>query len=463
MLISINTTHTPATDLGYLLHKHPDRFQSVELSFGRAHVYYPEASAKCCTAVLQLEVDAVALSRKRNTNYAQSFKLGHYVNDRPYATSSFMSTAISKVFGTALGGICKNRPELVQQALPLTITIPGLSAKGGERLIRLFFEPLGYEVELKKTLLDEQFPEFGDSPYYHLTLSQKIPLQKVLQHLYVLLPVLDNNKHYFVSEDEVNKLTSKGQDWLPQHPAYELITRRYLKYKKAYAKKAMALLSPNDDAVLRSATEEQEEKIEAKLSLHQQRLVAVREVLLQAGARRVLDLGCGSAKLIKLLIGQSQFKKILGMDVSWQALKVAHRRLHSDTWSSKMKERVQLIHGSLSYSDPRLLGYEALALVEVIEHLDESRLGALEHLMFEFTKCRTIVITTPNREYNQLFDNLPKGQFRHSDHRFEWTRSECMAWATRVAQQYAYEFEIKPIGPEHEEWGAPSQMVIFNK
>ena len=112
MLLTITTSHRPATDLGFLLHKHPDRFQSFDLSFGQAHVFFPEAEDDCCTACLLLDVDPVGMVRGKGRE--QNSLLDHYVNDRPYAASSFMSVAISQVFGTAMGGRCKDRPELAE-------------------------------------------------------------------------------------------------------------------------------------------------------------------------------------------------------------------------------------------------------------------------------------------------------------------------------------------------------------
>ena len=133
MLLTISTTHNPATDLGYLLYKHPDRFQSFDLSFGSGHVFYPESSESRCTACLMLDVDPVEMARGRRRG--DNSVLAHYVNDRPYVASSFMSTAISQLFGSALAGRCKDRSELVEQPLPLEATIEVLPVcrfrKGG--------------------------------------------------------------------------------------------------------------------------------------------------------------------------------------------------------------------------------------------------------------------------------------------------------------------------------------------
>lgn len=462
MLLKITTSHQPATDLGYLLGKHPERFQTKELSFGKVHVFYPEVSETQCTAALLLDINAVALSRSRNRErqYASSFKLGHYVNDRPYVASSFLTTAIAKVYGSALNGACKERPELAIQAIPLRVELSVVHAKGGLSVIQRFFEPLGYIIDAQNYALDEQFPEWGNSNYFKLILTNTISLQQLLTHLFVLIPALDNNKHYYVGQAEVEKLLAKGGDWLKQHPEYEIITRRYLKHRKGYAKTAIALLTGEPNDVEEKVTN-QEAALEENLSLHQIRLQAVAKHLKASGAKSVVDLGCGGGKLLKLLLQEKQFEKIIGMDVSYHALEVAKKRLYLDNMAPRMRARIDLIQGALNYKDNRIANFDAAALVEVIEHLDTNRLVAFEKVIFGNARPKTVIITTPNIEYNVLFENLPKGKFRHSDHRFEWTRKEFEAWGNRVAELYRYQVSYQPLGPVAEKVGAPSQMAIF--
>src|SRR5437868_10683903 len=186
MLLAISTIHEPATDLGFLLHKHPERFQSFDLSFGKAHVFYPEISENRCTAALLLDVDPVGMVRGKSRD--QSFLLGHYVNDRPYVASSFMSVAIAQVLGSAMSGRCKDRPELVTFPIPLTARIEVLPVRGGEGFLHRIFEPLGYSIEAKRHPLDEQFSDWGDSPYYSAAISATKTLAELLTHLYVLIP-----------------------------------------------------------------------------------------------------------------------------------------------------------------------------------------------------------------------------------------------------------------------------------
>ena len=461
MLLEIATTYRPATDLGFLLHKHPARHQTFDLSFGRAHVYYAEATEERCTAALLLEVDPVALVRGRGRT------LGQYVNDRPYAASSFLSNAISRVYGTALGGRCKDRPELVQTPIPLLARLPALPCRdgrgGGEDLVRKLFEPLGYTVEAEGHPLDPVFPAWGPSPYISAALRATVRLQDLLTHLYVLVPVLDAGKHYWVGEDEVDKLLAKGKGWLASHPEREFITRRYLKYRRPLARTALDRLAADDLVPDDEAEEAAEAAVETPIRLNDQRMEAVASALKASGARRVLDLGCGEGRLLRTLLPEGQFTELVGVDVSIRALERVKERLHLEEAAPKLRERVRLLHGSLLYHDGRLAGFDAAAVVEVIEHLDPPRLAAFERVVFAGARPRTIVVTTPNAEYNVRFERLPSGRFRHGDHRFEWTREELQAWAEGVARRHGYAVAFQPVGPVDEAVGSPTQMAVFTR
>ena len=464
MLLTITTTHRPANDLGYLLHKHPDKFQSFDLSFGKAHVFYPTAGEDHCSACLMLDVDTVGMVRGKNPD--QSFLLGQYVNDRPYAASSFMSVAIAQVFGSALQGRCKDRHELVATPIPLEARLDVLSVRGGEKVLRAMFEPLGYEVEAVGRPLDERFPECGDSPYFSVAVRKTMTLSELLTHLYVLIPVFDSRKHYFVGDDETEKLLAKGEGWLAQHPEKDEIARRYLRFQPSLYRIALSRLVLEEEPVEgedEPEKEKAEEKLEKPLSLNEQRIMTVLAALRGSGAKRVLDLGCGEGKLIREILKDRQFEEIVGMDVSIRSLEVSTRRLKLERLPDNQANRIKLIHGSLMYRDKRLEGFDAASVVEVIEHLDPPRLKAFERVLFEFARPRTIVLTTPNQEYNATWETLPAGQFRHADHRFEWNRQEFQEWATGIAARFGYSVRFLSVGPEHAEYGSPTQMGIFQQ
>lgn len=464
MLLTITSHQTPATDLGYLLHKNPAHVQSFDLSFGKAYVFYPEASDENCTAALLLDIDPVGLVRRRRGPSGEGGTLDQYVNDRPYAASSFMSVAIAQVFGTAMGGKSRDRQQLAETPIPLTAKIAVLPCKAGAEFIRKLFEPLGYEVQTQGHILDGHFPEWGESRYYTVELRARVRLQDLLTHLYVLIPVLDADKHYWIGDDEVEKLLRHGEDWLAIHPEKEVIVRRYLKHRHHLAREALNRLADEDqtDPDTAEVTHAQEEfAIEKPLKLWEQRLGAVVSVLKASEARRILDLGCGEGRLLAELLEDRHFSEIVGMDVSFRSLEIASDRLHLDRLPPAQKQRIRLIHGSLMYKDKRLAGFDAACVVEVIEHLDPPRLAAFELVLFGHARPKQVVITTPNAEYNVCFETLPAGQFRHKDHRFEWTRQQFQDWAEGIATRFGYTARFLPVGPEDAEVGPPTQMGVF--
>ena len=466
MLLTITTTHEPATDLGFLLHKNPARPQTAELSMGKAHVFYPEASPQRCTAALLLEIDPVALVRNRKGPDGDAGGLRQYVNDRPYVASSFLSVAISEVFGTALGGRSKDRPELAATPIPLQATLAVLPCRGGEALLRRLFEPLGYTVTAVGHRLDDKFLDWGDSSYFTVTLAATCRLSDLLRHIYVLVPVLDREKHYWISQDEVEKLLRHGSDWLASHPERELIVDRYLKHQRRLARAALERLIEDDDDDPEVVVETREaiaEDAEASMSLRDQRIGSVMAALRASGARRVLDLGCGEGPLLRAMLADPQFLEIVGMDVSVRALDAARERLHIDRLPPLQAERIKLIHGSLMYRDPRLEGYDAAAVMEVIEHLDPPRLAAFERVVFRFARPASVVVTTPNVEYNAKYPNLAAGKLRHADHRFEWNRAQFHGWAERIGKTYGYTARFLPVGDLDPDLGSPTQMAVLTR
>ena len=456
MLLTITYTGKDTTNLGYLLYKNPYRPQVFELSHGKAYVFYPEVSNKRTTAALLLDIDPIDLARGKAGS--TSGGLFDYVNDRPYVSSSFMSTAISKVFGTAMTGRADSRQALSDSPLDLTAKVIMLPCRGDLEKIRDVFEPLGYELSYDTFTSDESFPDWGESKYVNLTISGKVRLRDLLKHLYVLIPVFDRQKHYWVGADEVEKLLRLGEDWLPNHPEKSYITGRYLNRRKSLVNMAferLALSNAVDGEILLGAPEEAEEKLDKKQNLNTRRLGSVVAALKSCGARRVIDIGCGEGKLISLLIKEKQFTNIAGVDVSFASLVRADEKL------KQKRERVTLFTGSLTYKDTRFSGYDAASVIEVIEHLDVPRLSAFERVLFEFARPPVIVLTTPNKEYNANYGLLNEEDLRHGDHRFEWTREEFRSWAKRMAENFGYTVQFSEIGDSDEKFGAPTQMGVF--
>ena len=488
MLLTITMTAEQsaiaATDLGFLLHKNPARAQAFGVSTGMAHVFYPEATAARCTCALLLEVDPVGLVRGRQGPSGEGFSLGQYVNDRPYAASSMLAVALARVFKTAMAGRCDARPDLAASAVPLEVHVPVLPCRGGPELARGLFEPLGWQVSAAPIALDETFPGWGDSRYVDLRLTGTLRLADALNHLYVLLPVLDDSKHYWVSTDEVDKLIRAGGGWLAGHPSKTLITRRYLAHRSGLFRSALARLAEVDDTAPESfdnaipVGEDGDPEPDAAGqapsqampvsggqpdSLAEQRRAAVLAVLREAGVRKVGDLGCGEGALTAALLADPSFTEVVAADVSSRALEVAERRLRLDRMPERQRGRLRLIQSSLTYRDQRLSGLDALVLVEVVEHIDQPRHAALERTVFTDAAPALVIVTTPNAEHNVRYEFLAPGQMRHRDHRFEWTRDEFATWARRVASERDYQVEFAPVGPEDPEVGAPTQMAVFTK
>ena len=458
MHLSIATTRTPATDLGFLLMKHPDRVHETEFAFGKATVFFPEATATRCEAALTIDVDPVALVRGRGTSDGL---LDQYVNDRPYAASSFLSVAINRVFRTAMTGTSKERQALADTPIPLDMTLLPLPVRGGDGLVNALFEPLGWHVSARR--IDGPT---GPSRYVALNLSGDVRLADALSHLYVLIPVLDDDKHYWVGDDEVEKLLGKGGAWLAGHPEKELIARRYLKNQRGLARAALARLVPeeaDDAAAAPERRDAPEEALEKPIRLHELRLDTVAAALAAAGAQTVADLGCGSGKLLSRLVRDRRFTRLIGLDASARALEEAARRLKLDLAGGPAAERVQLIHGALTYRDARWESADAAVLVEVIEHLDPDRLPALTQVVFGAARPKIVIVTTPNADYNALFPSLPAGALRHPDHRFEWTRAEFAGWVDEVKARFGYDASVTGIGSVDDARGAPSQMAVFSR
>ncbi|MFI7066331.1 3' terminal RNA ribose 2'-O-methyltransferase Hen1 [Kribbella sp. NPDC050124] len=447
----------PAADFGFLLHKNPARPQGVEITGGTAQVFYPEATDERCTAAVLLEIDPIALVRSRRGKAPEGFTLGQYVNDRPYAASSLLAVALGKLFRTAMNGRCDARPELAARPIPLQIHIPALPCSGGAELAEQLFAPLGWTVDARPVPLDPEIPSWGSSRYVDLRLTGVLRLADALNHLYVMLPVLDDAKHYWVGPDEVDKLVRAGEGWLAAHPSKELISRRYLAHRRYLADTALERLAEADGVAEPEVASDEG----GPVSLAVERRTTVAAVLKELGARRIADLGCGEGALVGELLKDPMIGELIATDVSARSLISAKRRLHYDDLPDRQRDRLRFLQSSVTYADHRLTGLDAAVLMEVVEHVDPPRLPALAKSVFQTAHPGAVIVTTPNRDYNPRFESLPAGKYRHPDHRFEWTRTEFHAWATQVADLYGYSVEFRPVGVVDPELGPPTQLALF--
>lgn len=468
MLLTITYRGTDTPNLGFLLHKNPYRAQSFDMNFGKGYVFYPEVSDTQTTMALLLDINPIDLARgKLGTSEGGLFD---YVNDRPYVSSSFMSTALVRIFGTAMQGRCDKLQPLADTPLALTACVHMLPCRGEAELCREIFEPLGYTVAYQAYCLDEKFPEWGDSTYLDLTISGTVRLSDLLNHLYVLIPVFDRQKHYWVGSDEIDKLLYHGEGWLKDHPARERIVKRYFGKQRSYANRAIDRLleaEPGDEEteLAEDALDEAsapDPNREKRVSLNAQRLEHVKNAVIESGAKSVIDLGCGEGRLIAKLLDEKQLSRVTGTDVMIKALEKAKRYLRYDRMPPYRKQKLLLVQASLTYRDTRFSGYDCACIVEVVEHLDPRRIPAMERVVFEFAAPNTVIVTTPNKEYNAHYEWM-KEDLRHGDHRFEWTRDEFAAWVKHVCDSFGYTAEINGIGELDEQYGMPTQMGVFTK
>ena len=427
------------------------------------------------------EIDPIAITQQSRRQGSGDAAIQQYVNDRPYAACSHLSVAIADVFRSALNGACKEHPELVDTPMPLVANIPGLPSRQGTQFIRNLSEPLGYKVHTDTPPVDSQFTQWGESSHHDVTLSATTTVQQLLNHLYMLIPVLDNSKHYWVGKDEAKKLIQRGGAWLNDHPLKDIIFRRYLRYNRSLMHHAHELISQIDQETI--ATEEpaspeeaaiagidapqnvNESDIEKPIALSQARTTAVMDAIRESSPQSVIDLGCGEGSLLQLIVRDSAIARVAATDVSPHALDLARRKVGLHNMTNRQAERISIFQSSLIYDDPRTHNFDVAVLMEVIEHVDPPKLDALEHSVFGRAQPRKVVVTTPNVEYNQLFNNIRKNGLRHRDHRFEWTRQEFQKWARDVAEQHGYSVAIHGIGVEDTSIpaGHPTQMAVFTR
>jgi len=335
-MLLIRTDYRPATDLGFLLHKHPGRMHVAEMPFGTARLLFTEANDEACAVAVIVEIDPIGLVRGSGTNGQDQ-----YVNDRPYVASSYLSSTLVEFFSTAMSGRSKERPELAAVPIPLEFQIPAIRCRGGEGFLRSLFEPLGYTVTCE---------QLGSGSLYAVNLKAEIRIGEALLHLTVLVPVLDDDKHYFVDQTEIDKLFRRGASWLSAHPKSEEITRRYLKHQGRLTREALTRLAALDG--FPEAEEAPESPAQSdRPSLHDGRLDTVAAEIIASGAARVLDLGCGEGKLVQRLMRNPQITEIVGVDVSVRELESAKRRLRLGEVMDKVHDKVRLVHGSLTYRD----------------------------------------------------------------------------------------------------------------
>jgi SAM-dependent methyltransferase len=403
MLLTLRTPEVRAGGFARLLRHGTEAVHAFDLPGGRAHLFRPSAEE----VAVMLELDPVTPGAR------PSFR-GYTA----YSAPEILGSALGRFFASALAD-----EDDVPQAVEVRVSV--LPCTAGEAVFSRIFAPLGYAVHATRRPLDPEQPRAGQGWLYVVALSGRQRLRDVLLHLRILLPFFSTDGLLRESGAGAMELWAEGRPWLETHPEREMLERRLL-----------GRAPPPE--------------------LHDRRHEAVLAALKESGARRVLDLGCGTGPLLRRLLDEPQFDEVVGVEVERGALAQAAARLPPGG-------RGRVLHGSLAYRDARLAGFDAAAIVEVIEHLDPPQLAAFEGVVWETARPATVVVTTPNAEYNTLFEYHRNGRLRHPDHRFEWTRAEFRAWAEGVSTRHGYGVRFGAAGPEDARVGPLTQMAVFGR
>ena len=468
MHLNLTVEGPGAEDFSYLLHKHPNKLFRKELGgFGEVFVYYPVADDGRASASLTVLIDTARGGKGRSRMPEEATQ---YVGDWAYASGTVLATALRVAFATALGGRCQDKPDAVGCPMHLTAVLPAVRARGGEDAVRRLFAPLGYEVTTTSEDADPEYPEWGESRALGVRLVGDVTLHALLTHLYLLLPCLDTSRYHHVGDAEVDKLLRHGEGWLDDHPERGRILSHYLRGKRGLIDAANTALAerapeateatedePEDEGGATPLAVDTEAARERPLRLLDHRLTAVLGALrAEPACRSVVDLGCGEGVLVRAMLAQGDIESVVGIDPAPTALTRALRRVKYD-------KRFRALQGSAFHLEDAAVGKDAVVLMEVIEHIEPSRLAWVEEMVWGRLGTRRVVVTTPNREYNARFEWVAEGGVRHHDHRFEWTREEFLVWARRVAEAYGYSVEVTGVGAVDEEVGPPTQMAVFRR
>lgn len=423
MQLSIYTKNPHAKAISHLLAKNPATVYERHVKGHAVRFVYHQMTDDELYASIFVTPDSLALVKDN-----EAFDITHYINDREFAVSTIFLSLIRSALGTALNGKPKDDYlTYANMAFPFTFEFGPISSSLTDEEIRNLWEPLGYEVTID-AMTSAKRARF-------LTLTNSITLQKALQQLFILIPVMDDYKHYFIDEAERERLQKYGEGWLEAHPMRDFIFKKALRFKQLFM------------------TKNNEQKA-VKPSLNTQRYEAIAHTVAALNPKTVIDMGAGEGKLSMLLAQMNTLTKLYSVDPSNQALAKMQKRFADTHFAS-----APIIKwGSLYYEDKEFTGVDVFILCEVIEHLEEERLPQIMQLITQTYAPKHVIITTPNAEYNAVYE---LEEMRHDDHRFEWTRQQFETWCKEIAPHYDCQF--KGIGDLHAQYGTPTQMCIMTR
>lgn len=445
MQLTIRATGDNVKAISYLVSKNPENLYERNQKGHLVRMFYSKFADKELEMTVFVTPDPLELMQ----NKSNSFDITHYINDREFAVSSIFCSFIRSALGTALNGQPKEEyAQWVGHEFPFVLELGPVASTLSDQQLKDLFEPMGYQVDIERPEIHYSFQLKESSTVRTLTLTGYQTLQNSLRHLFVLIPVIDNYKHYFIDEKEIEKLERYGDGWLEEHPMREMIYRQALRFKEIYS----LVESPN--------TEEKPEEPVRKVRLNEMRYEKIVETAKLLKPNSIVDFGSGEGKLAVQLGFINGVQEVLAVEPSQAATLKAVKRFE------KVKDRSSFIEpttlwGSLFYYDERLKGKDLIILCEVIEHIDAQRLPKAFDTILNLYAPESLIITTPNQEYNEIYDM--EDHFRHDDHRFEWTRQEFQEWCKARNHLDLYELEFSGIGEENLNQGFPTQMCVFKR
>ena len=444
MQLTIKATGENVKVISHLLAKNPNNIYERKNKGHFIRLFYSTFTETELDVTIFVTPDPLALIKHTSNAY----DIVHYINDREFAVSSIFTSLIRSALGTALNGQPKEEyAKWVDTPFMFQFSFGPVVSSLSDAEIQGLFEPLGYQVDIEYGETDYSFQLKAKSTARFLTISGAVTLQKALQQLFVLIPVMDNYKHYFIDESEVEKIQRYGEGWLDTHPEREFIIRKALRFKEIYS-----LMKENTEI-------EEEEKIPKSPRLNELRYDKIIETINDLPTKKsVVDFGSGEGKLAACLGFVVGVQEILAVEPSERETLKAVKRFEKIRSKEEFVEPTTM-WGSLFYYDERLENKDVIILCEVIEHIDEERLGKAMHLIVNNYKPQALIITTPNQEYNAVYDMTDAK--RHLDHRFEWTREEFEKSCEDWNHLGNYNLEFEGIGEAHEVYGHPTQMCKF--
>ncbi|WP_342431763.1 3' terminal RNA ribose 2'-O-methyltransferase Hen1 [Neobacillus sp. FSL H8-0543] len=444
MQLSLTVRGTGAETVSYLIAKNPTNLYERNEKGFKVRLVYPTFTNDEAEFLIYVQPDPIDLAR----NSAEKYDITSYINDREFAVSSIFVSAIRKALGTALNGKPDEEyTEWVDHPFVMELNFGPVATDLNDREIEDLFKPIGYKVTIESGV--STFREKSSAKFITITGEQTV--QNALKHISTLIPVIDNYKHYFIDEREVEKLDRYGDDWLESHPAKLLILKRALRYQSLIVKSKFYHREQSTKGIVE----------QPKVRLNEQRYDAIVNYIKGLPNREtIVDLGAGEGKLSVQFGFIDGVKEILSIEPSSKSRVKAIKRFQEENDKERYIEPKSLA-GSLYYFDERLQNKDIIVLCEVIEHIDEHRLPNIFKTIVNDYRPRILIVTTPNQEYNVVYEM--DDEMRHDDHRFEWTRAEFREKCEQWTKDSSYQVSFQGIGEEIESYGQPTQMAIFRR